>query len=98
MDGEGLTPLQADLDSLGSILEAYFAEIKEPPGIYPTPEGGIQLEWILQSRYFTVEIAPGMTGGQLHILEMDTKKDSLTTFDCGPAAWERLAKAVKEHS
>ena len=56
LEGGGKAPSQEGLDWLSKSFKAHFPEGLPLPYTYPTPEGGIEMEWSLGVRSIIFEV------------------------------------------
>ena len=54
LDGEGAPPSHSGLDWLSNAFKMYYPDGAGIPYTYPTPNGGVQMEWSINKR----EISP----------------------------------------
>jgi len=96
LDGKGKAPDGSTLDWLEKTFNALYPEELPAPYIYPTPEGGLSLEWELAGKDISLEISfPGKTG-QWHVLNLETGEEVEETFDLSdPQAWQALAEHIR---
>ncbi len=96
LDGKGKAPDGSALDWLEKTFNAYYPEELPAPYVYPTPEGGLSLEWELAGNDISLEISfPGKIG-QWHSLNLRTGKEVEKTFDLSdPHAWQALAEQIR---
>lgn len=75
LDGRGLVPSTAEFDW----LEGFFADFYPPtlpsPYIYPTEDGGVQLEWRTGNQDLSLEIDLAGLSGDLHGLNIETQQE-----------------------
>ncbi|OKI42291.1 hypothetical protein A6A27_13320 [Micromonospora sp. CB01531] len=62
------------------------APIHPPVRIYPTPEGGVQLEWTSGTHEYSIEIHPDLSA---YVVQVDTSTDDFR---------ERMYKSLDEES
>ncbi len=56
LEGDGQAPDHAGLDWLATNFDRYYPDDVMPPHTYPTPEGGVEMEWSLGSESVILEI------------------------------------------
>ncbi len=56
LEGQGVPPSNTGLDWLAATFERRFPDEAPLPHVYPTPEGGVQMEWSLGSNAITLEV------------------------------------------
>lgn len=95
LDGEGLAPSHAGLDWLSSALERHFPSDAPLPYTYPTPAGGVQLEWSLGRREISLEIDLATRRAQWHWADLDSDADAEAELNLDDAAgWEWLGAEI----
>ena len=81
LDGTGFAATSEDLDWLRAQLYNYYPNDLACIYIYPTPEGGILLEWHIDHFYFSLEIDFKARTGYWHVLNTETDKDEERNLD-----------------
>jgi hypothetical protein len=71
LDGEGLPPTGQALKAAGRIATALPADA-DPVRAYPTPEGGIELEWDDANLNHTITVGPDL---RLHLMTIDRDEE-----------------------
>jgi hypothetical protein len=65
------------------------------PYIYPTPEGGIQLEWTLAQTEITIEIKLDRHAGNWHSINLENDEETERHLDLDSAEdWAWLAHQI----
>ena len=100
MDGEGVAPSSGALDVVERALDSHLADLVESPQVFPTLDGGVQLEWFLQDRYHVaVEIDAGAGTGDIGIVDMKTREDdTLDLFPSSSSSWRKVVRLIEKHS
>ena len=101
--GYGKAPNPAGLDWLARAFEINYPDDLPLPYIYPTPEGGIEVEWSLGPFEISLEVNLETRTGEWHWVEILTDADAeelLDLADSGHWDWmaaeiRRLAQAVE---
>jgi hypothetical protein len=96
LEGTGTAPAAAGLDWLTSKFAQAFPADLPLPFVYPTPEGGIRLEWSLGSQDCTVDVDLATRGARLHALNLSSdeeREDNLNLNE--PADWARLVDQIQ---
>lgn len=80
LDGEGLPPTEQALKAAGRIATA----LPDPPGeerirVYPTPAGGVQLEWRDANLLHSITVGPDL---RLDLMTVD-RNENVRTCSCG---------------
>ena len=96
LDGKGKAPDDSALDWLEKTFNALYPEELPAPYIYPTPEGGLSLEWELAGNDISLEISFPEKKGQWHGLNLETGEEVEKSFDLSdPQAWQALAEHIR---
>ena len=78
-------------------LEARYADDLPRPYIYPTPEGGVSLEWSLGQNEAGLEIDLLSHSAEWHCLNLRTGCSSEEVIDLDDDEdWERLASKIRQ--
>ena len=100
LDGEGLAMNAETRDSAWEICKSVEKDGYPRPGIYPTPEGGIQLEWLLGEPHgargiIVFRLEPDLSYDLHRVTFADKSYDEIVTpFMC--AAFAKLNEWFKE--
>ncbi|MEU4472200.1 hypothetical protein [Micromonospora sp. NPDC023888] len=86
LDGEGEPPAREVLARLRHLALVLAAPIHPPVRIYPTPEGGVQLEWTNETHEYSIEFHPDLSA---YVVQVDTASDDFR---------ERLYKSLDDES
>jgi hypothetical protein len=77
LDGKLGKALDSDqLNWLESRLDSYLSDPLPSPYLYPTAEGGVQLEWSICRYEITLDINLAAKSGHLHALYMPTEEET----------------------
>ena len=100
MGGDGRAPSSATLDALERALEVHLAEVRESPRVFPTLDGGFQMEWFLRrTHHITVEVHAGGESGEIGIVDLKTGRDQTLDLDTRSSCdWSRVARLIGQHS
>jgi hypothetical protein len=94
--GYGKAPSPAGLDWLARSFESFYPVDGQLPYTYPTPEGGVQVEWSLGSNEISLEIDLTNHTGEWHRLDLNTNISDAKSLDLEyPSAWVWLAEEVQ---
>ncbi len=97
LEGKGKVPTAESLDWFASAFEHNFPDDLPLPFIYPTPEGGIQAEWSLDSYEVTWEIDLDQHKSEWHALNMQTDDEVLQSLDLDkPKDWKWIADQIRQ--
>ncbi len=90
LDGDGLAPSHEGLNWLQAKFSDQYLDHLPLPRIYPTFEGGVQLEWSISPNDASLEINLSDRSGYWHNLNLRTDKDEerlLNLEDGGEWDW-----------
>lgn len=76
LEGRGVAPRQEGLDWLAQTFEQNFPDDLPLPYVYPTAEGGVQMEWTIDTSEASLEIDLVEHRGEWHFLDMKTDAES----------------------
>ena len=79
--GYGKAPVAQGLDWLAERLEAGYADDLPRPYIYPTPEGGVSLEWSLGQNEASLEVDLLSHSAEWHCLNLSSGRSTEEDFD-----------------
>jgi hypothetical protein len=97
LEGRGSAPTSSGVDWLRDKFAQHYPEDLPMPFVYPTPEGGIRLEWSFQSHEITVDIDLGAGIGAFHSLSFASDEEHSENLDLGElSGWEFLAKKIRQ--
>ena len=95
--GYGKAPVAQGLDWLEERLEARYTDDLPQPYIYPTPEGGVSLEWSIIHNEASLEIDISRHSAEWHCLNLRTGRSTEEDFDFDDDRdWERLASMIRQ--
>ena len=96
-EGYGKAPMAQGLDWLAGTFAARYADDLPPPYIYPTPEGGVSLEWSIGQNEASLEIDLFRHSAEWHCLNLRTGRSMEGDFDLDDDEdWERLASKIRQ--
>ena len=81
LDGDGVAPDKEGLDWLAGYFETYYSDELPVPRIYPTPEGGVQIEWTLNSYEISLAVNLNTRWGDFHALNMSNYNEVIKSLD-----------------
>ena len=95
--GYGKAPSHDGLNWLGDKLEREYPDDLPLPRIYPTPEGGVQMEWMLGKIDINLEIDLGDHTGDWHWVDLnDFDKEGEKALNMGDSdSWAWLATEIR---
>lgn len=95
LEGEGTAPPADGLDRLAVGFEKYFPEELPLPRIYPTPAGGVQMEWTLGSNEIGVEVDLTTGTGEWHRVDLSSGRDEMDSLDLTTSkGWQALRNRI----
>ncbi len=96
LNGDGLAPHHAGLEWLANAFASLYPANGQLPYIYPTPEGGVQLEWSLGPNEISLEIDLTNHTGEWHCLDLTTDASEARNLDMNNSnAWNWLANQIQ---
>ena len=96
LDGDGLAPGHAGLDWLAAAFTAQYPKDGPLPYTYPTPEGGVWLEWTLGQQEISLNIDIAGHRGYWHRLDMASLADDERELNLDDASeWNWLAAEIR---
>ena len=99
LEGEGLAPPPEELDWLSRVFDDHYPENLPLPYLYPTEEGGVQVEWSLKQNEVTLRIDLGNHAGGWHTLNMETDADASCTLNLDSAEdWDWVGRQIQRMS
>ena len=81
LEGDGRPPDHAGLDWLSASFGQHYPSDVVLPHTYPTPEGGVEMEWSLGSREISLEIDFQTHMGYWHNMDMISSGDEERDLD-----------------
>ncbi|RMS28985.1 hypothetical protein ALP70_05037 [Pseudomonas savastanoi] len=76
LDGRGVVPSPQEFDWIESFFRDQYPATLPTPFIYPTAEGGFQLEWRTGNQDVSLEIFPKEKTAELHGLNIQDEGDT----------------------
>ena len=81
LDGEGVALSSALLARVENWLEDYLSEDTPLPRLYPTPEGGVEAEWLIGRLDVSVEFDEAAGIVEWHAMDLDTGEAEVKTIE-----------------
>lgn len=98
LDGDGKAPAQTGLDWLAASFERDYPNDLPLPYIYPTPEGGVQMEWTLGTIDISLEIDLAERAGDWNWVDLsDSGKEGEKTLNMDDLnSWRWVADELRQ--
>lgn len=96
-DGEGVAPCTEGLDWFAAIFTRYYPDDIPLPYTYPTPEGGIEMEWSIGGHSVVFDV--DLSTHQGEYLEFDDKSDveNTRTLDLDSVdSWTWITDSIRQ--
>lgn len=95
LDGDGLAPSHAGLDWLAATFTRLYPDNAPTPYAFPTPTGGIELEWLLGDQDITLEIDLTSRLAWYHRSDLSSDDDAEAKLNLDAAeGWEWLGAEI----
>jgi hypothetical protein len=95
-EGAGSAPPSSGLDWLTETFTRGFSEDLPLPFVYPTPEGGIRLEWSLDPYDLSLDIDLVTHVAKLHQLNLTSDEEKEEALNLGEdTGWNRLREHIQ---
>ena len=99
LEGDGRAPDHAGLDWLSDSFERYYPKGIPLPHTYPTPEGGVEMEWSFGSQSVILEIdLEEQLGDWLRFDKESDEEDNYKLVMSDSTGWERIAAEIRQLS
>jgi len=96
-EGHGSAPTATGIDWLSDRFTRTYPEDLPLPFVYPTPDGGIRLEWSLEPHDITLDIDLAKHTASLHELNLASDEDQEEKLNLDePAGWGRLIEQIQK--
>ena len=97
LDGKGLAPSAAGVDWLAQKFDANYSDELPQPFVYPTAEGGVQVEWTIGDFELSLEFDLFSHLAQWHCLNLTTAADSFRDVNLDDEGdWTRLKAEIRQ--
>ena len=98
-EGGGLAPDHAGLDWLVDTFQRGYPVDLPLPHLYPTFEGGVQAEWLIQSFDISLEINLSNRHGEWHSLNLNTDEEEARPLNMiEDSVWSWVANRIRSLS
>ena len=95
-EGYGKAPAAQGLDWLASQFAAHYDSALPRPYLYPTPEGGVSVEWSLGPYRASLEVDLETCQGEWHCLDLSTSDSYERDLEIAePEAWVWIAEELR---
>ena len=96
LEGGGRAPDHAGLDWLSDSFERHYPDDSPLPHTYPTPEGGVEMEWSFGSQSVILEIdLEKRLGDWLGFDKESDEEDSYKLVMSDNTGWKRIAAEIR---
>ena len=96
LDGKGVAPTRAGLDRLAASFERNYPDDLPLPHTYPTPEGGVRMEWDTDDSAIVFEIDPDSQGAYWLWFDRSSDSDDERTLNLNNMeTWEWIASEIR---
>lgn len=96
LDGAGRAPTIVGLDWFEKAFEANYPDDLPQPYVYPTAEGGLQLEWSLGGHELSLEVDLDHHSGAWHSLDLQTQQDETKEIALDDdSGWKHLSMEIR---
>ena len=97
LDGKGIAPTVAHLDWFSREFSNRYPQELSLPYVYPTAEGGLQLEWSHPPHEASLEIDLAARSADWHSVNLENGEETSETLNLAePKAWDSLAAYLRE--
>lgn len=97
LNGEGAAPSRAHLDWFVAAFEQYYDADLPLPYVYPTVDGGLQLEWTIGTREFSLELAREVHQGQWDLVDTQSGVEDERELNLDDEAdWKWIASTIRD--
>ena len=96
LDGQGLVPNEIDLNWLENLLGLFYPKDLVTPYFYPTPEGGLLIEWPIGDEDISLEVDFKTQTGSWHQLNLKNDAEIYQELDLNdPVDWEWIVRQIE---
>ena len=96
LDGEGIAPTEENLSWFSTTFETHYPSDLQLPFVYPTAEGGLQLEWSISPLEISLEVNLGSKKAEWHSLDSLNGQDEEETLDLSQfEEWLKMAEKIR---
>jgi len=99
LNGKGIAPAHKELDWLADAFQHNYPDELPLPYLYPTAEGGVQVEWSVDGWEITLEIDLTQRQGEWHALELSSEAEETHMLKLNePNCWQWLANEITKRT
>ena len=99
LDGKGVAPHPQGLDWFAGCFENHYPNDLFLPCLYPTAEGGVQVEWTLGGHEASLDVNLDTHQGEWHCLNRETEEDFSHLLDLNSMeGWRWLAGQIRQRA
>ena len=96
LDGKGVAPGNAGLDWFAKCFARHYPDVLPVPFVYPTAEGGVQLEWTLAGHELSLDVNLTNHRAEWHDLNLKTRHDQFREINLDDSGdWTNLVSEVQ---
>lgn len=96
LEGGGLAPKSNELDWLSTAFERYYPDDVLLPYTYPTPEGGISMEWSVENNAVILDIDLDAHSAEWLWFDRDSDDEFERTLNMDESAdWQWLVSEIR---
>jgi len=96
LDGMGIAPSEENLNWFSATFETHYPPDLHLPFVYPTAEGGLQLEWSISPFEISIEVNLTHKMAEWHSLNSLNGEDEEEAFDLSQLeAWQRIGEKIR---
>lgn len=96
LEGGGLAPKSNELDWLSTVFERYYPDDVLLPYTYPTPEGGISMEWSVENNAVILDINLDAHSAEWLWFDRDSDDEFERTLNMDESAdWQWLVSEIR---
>lgn len=96
LDGEGSAPSHSGLDWLSDVFSRHYPNNATLPYVYPTPEGGVDMEWSIGKLEISLGIDLANHSGEWDCYNTNTDHSDEKTLDLDDSAdWKWVADQTR---
>jgi hypothetical protein len=99
LNGKGTAPAHKELDWLADAFQHNYPDELPLPYLYPTAEGGVQVEWSVDGWEITLEVDLTQRQGEWHALELSSEAEETHMLKLNePNGWQWVANEITKRA